>query len=70
MSVDKMIKENSEFISRTNEYYVNCYALNNDRISELARHSIDLRKKLIEAIERIQKLNQELEAIANKEIQL
>jgi len=69
MSVDKMIKENNEFVSRINEYYVNCYTLNNDRLADMAAHGISLRKQLIEAIKRISELTAALEAATNKETQ-
>jgi len=57
-----------KFCRTTDDYYVNCYTLNPDRINDIAAHSFSLRAQLIRAVAHIRTLNAELTALrATKE---
>jgi hypothetical protein len=52
-----------KFCRNTEEYYINCYTLNFDRITDLAAHGITLHKQLVRAVAQIRLLNAELTSL-------
>lgn len=67
MSNQSLIQSNTDFIDSTNRYYVNSYTLNEERLVELAAHGIALRKRLMEALNRIRELTAALESANTQE---
>lgn len=56
-----------KFCKNTEEYYINCYTLNADRITDIAAHALSLHKQLTRAVAQIRLLNAELTALRSKE---
>ena len=56
-----------KFCKSTEEYYINSYVLNPERINDLAAHALLLHKQLTRAVAQIRLLNDELTALRSKE---
>jgi len=56
-----------KFCKSTEEYYINSYTLNQDRIIDMAAHGLSLHKQLVRAVAQIRLLNAELVALRSKE---
>lgn len=59
--------EIEKFCKSTEEYYINSYVLNAERINDLAVHGLSLHKRLTQAVAQIRLLNAELTALRSKE---
>jgi hypothetical protein len=53
IDIPDLIKSSTEFSDRTHKYYIETYALNTERVHEIARQALSLRAQLIEANTRI-----------------
>jgi hypothetical protein len=56
-----------KFCKSTEEYFINSYALNPDRISDIAVQALSLHKRLTQAVTQIRLLNAEVIALRSKE---
>jgi hypothetical protein len=56
-----------KFCKSTEEYYINSYTLNADRITDIAAHALSLHKQLTRAVAQIRLLNAEITALRSKE---
>ena len=56
IDIPELINSNTKWAARNQEYYLDTYLLNSERVHELAKHALTLRSQLLEANARINAL--------------